>query len=397
MRIRLSIWLCIGMLGAGPWRAPGDARADLPVPQQAGPTTWHLQYANEPKIELQSSPPQVKISLSSESSSIGGVTPFEVPGNLHGRFRLEAFKAGYEYVQTGVRFVGGGTEAGARPVFDRPGVVPSLLSPPGWIEWRAGHRGAGSVLLGSEAGALFGVFWSHARVRSYRDDAERLTDTASDASGTEAPALEAAATRARARAGAWEDARLEWAAVGGSLWAISALSRTRFASRLEATLLPERQLALNLQPISRSGVWIRSLLLPGWGQSYAGRLTAGRNFMGLGLGLLCAGLLADHAFDRAEVDLAYADARLDDIRRTDPDATPAAIQALDDAQSNADRISTLRYTMLGMAATVWAANLVDSVWNSRQTDTTIWGQQARGPSVATIAPWTGRLGVAMRF
>lgn len=379
--------------------APAPAAADRPTRDTLTPATWHLTYNKGPQIQLLSSPPEVHVKLDGPSSH-GGITPLAVPGNLRGHYTLEAYKPGFVFTHVRVDFVRGNGLSTAEPVSNRRSALAAALAPPGTRAWQEGEFAHGLVLSGTEASSVLGLLWSHHQQANFASLASALDEQAAVATGDQRSELEIEAAHASDRATAWRRARTEWVAVGGGLWAVTYLGRTVMAPRLDTHFDGDGHFAFSLRPIRRADAAIRSLLLPGWGQAYAGRRRASGGFLSGGLTMLIGTLLADQAYQRAATDLAYADRYLEHMRKLDPDATAIAQEQLRHAEQVADAAWSTRRLTFGLTAGFWAYNLFDAIYHARGPQAEAAGSApaaADGPDVSALSPLGGRLGVAVRF
>jgi hypothetical protein len=377
----------------------GMAAADRPTRETLTPATWHLTYNKGPEIELLSSPPAVQVTLDGPSTH-GGVTPFTVPGNLRGKYAVEVYKPGYVYASGKLDFVFEDiNDPTSSPVKASRSRAVMFAMPPGLVEWQDGFRMQGAALMGSGLGAGTGIVWSHSRQVSYDSQASSLYVQAEDATGDRRTELEIEARRAQRHAEAWSKASIEWMAFGGGLWVLNSIARFTSPS-LDAEFDADGKLALNLTPVKRSSVALRSLLLPGWGQAYAGRMQASGNFLTGGLSMVMGTLLAHQAYGRAEAELIYSAEYLDYIRKIDPDATREAQQQLDNAQQIADSAWSTRNLTLGLTAAVWAYNLFDAVYFSSGPQTELADDEAPEEpetELSALSPLSGRFGVQLAF
>jgi hypothetical protein len=400
----------VGILALGTCTA-GPAIADRPTRDTLTPATWHLTYNQGPEIELLSSPPRVEVTLEGTSTH-GGVTPFSIPGNLHGRYTLAAFKPGFAYASRQLEFVfEDRNQPTAAPVAAARSRALLLAMPPGVVEWQQGDRLEGTVLATSELAAIAGSFWAHQRAVDAASTSRIEAARAAAATGDERERLVVASSRAAAQERAWKRAEHQWLGFGAGLWALTYLTRAHLTPGLETRFDGAGRLSVELEPLSRGSAALRSLLVPGWGQAYSGRRGAGQGFMVGSLSMVSGLLLADQAYARAEADLEHAAEYLEYVRKVDFDAAAIAQEQLDHAGRVADRAWSTRRLTFALTAGLWAYNLFDAVLHARGPDPMTADNSAAptlgegrageetadGPELSALLPVDGRLGVALRF
>jgi hypothetical protein len=258
-----------------------------------------------------------------------------------------------------------------------------------------GHA-RGLIPLVTESTHLAGVFWSQNRSTRYADQAADWRRAAAGAQGDEAFVLDLTAETHERHADAWRQARDQWAFAAGALWGWSALARTRLAPKLDAEIDADSRLILRLHPISRPGTILRSALLPGWGQSYAGRPRAAGWLQATGSILATATLLAHQASVRADINVLHADELVQHYQITDPQQTEAAFLELDHARELALQASRLRTVTIGLTAGLWAFNLLDAMVH---TEVAPHGQAnlSTQPPLALVSPGDRRLGLQWTY
>lgn len=144
----------------------------------------------------------------------------------------------------------------------------------------------------------------------------------------------------------------------------------------DLTLKPSSKLNVNveLRPKGRMGAMARSLILPGWGQTYSHRDgTASFYRISLGIGALIAGVASlDYALNRSDFDTAkenYTDAIIEgEDGESEWRTARLARRRLDRSQN------ILFYAGAGIGA-LWALNALDAAFNFPAFDPIPVGEQ----------------------
>jgi hypothetical protein len=367
---------------------------DLGVSSQyPAPSSWLVDYQNRPALSLLSSPPRAEARLTGLAGSILGITPLSIPGNLRGTYRLSVAKPGYAFQRVRLDFAGKSSELSpGQPVAAMPSPLLSTLLPPGSLEIQQGMGLRGVSYLVGEIAAITGTAWSHRRANSLSEDSEALAEAAAAAGGELATGLANESIRTAQRADAYRRARTQWLLLGAGLWTVNALERTVMSGSSVPAVDGRGNLKVSLRPLTRTGVALRSAILPGWGQAYAGRGGAASGFLTSGLTLLSGFLLADQAYDRAESEFKHAERELDLARQAGEEEYAQALSALQHADEVADDAWRVRSIALAGTAALWAYNFFDAVYSGG-------GPAGREPGtqVSALSPADGRLGVRVRF
>lgn len=383
--------------GAGGASSPGGGGPGGVGGLSPYPSTWLRDLEQVPAFNLLTSPPQAEAKLEGMAGSILGVTPLAIPGNLRGTYRLSVSKSGYAHHAGQLDFrraapdhgIGMPTPASVSPVL-------ALATPPGYLEAKQGMAWRGASTICGEAVAILGAAWAHRRASATASQAENLRQQAAAANGTTQAELSNQSARYAARADAWARGRSQWLIVGGGVWAASVLERTVLSGSDAPAVDGAGNLAISLRPLTVSAVAIRSAILPGWGQAYAGRGQAAGGFATAGLTLLAGLVLADQATTRAGGELAYAEREYDLARTLGEAETAEAQAALNHAADVADGAWSMRSLVLGSTAALWAYNIFDAAYFARGPGGDP-GQTGARPAVAPLSPLAGRLGVEVRF
>jgi hypothetical protein len=414
-----SLVLLAGLLGsllagrsgralAAPQGASGTGPASAPsaVGTSPYPATWLHALVNRPEFNLLSSPPQAEARLEGLSGSILGVTPLTLPGNMRGTYRLSIRKPGYAQHRARLDFKPSGPDHAlghATPASPSP--ILAWASPPGYLELRQGTTWRGTSYMTGEVTAIAGAVWAHRKASSTASLEQSYAQQAAAATGSRRDELANLAERYASRSQAWARSRSQWLMMGAGLWTLNALERTTFSASNTPAVDAAGNVAVDLRPLTRGAVAMRSALLPGWGQAYAGRMQAAGGFMTAGLSLLTGVVLTDQAYKRTASELAFAELEYDRARRVGETETEAAQARLDHASDVADAAWSTRQLAILSTAALWTYNLFDAVYFARGPQ--IAGAAGAAPSTPTVAaaapavrplsPLGGKLGVEIRF
>ena len=289
-----------------------------------------------------------------------GVVPLAIPGDITGSFQLDVTARGYEDQRLRVDFPGGAGPLSWRS--PRPahaaGVAKALLWP-GLAEIASetgdAYRGYGFATAGG-AGVI-GILAAWNRQGNAEDDLATALEREGDTPGERADlALAAAAHGATAEAA--DEAVNDWIYLTAAAWGSSLLD-TYFLTPGPGQVTEDlTELRFRMQPLARSEAVLRSLV-PGLGQYYAGRRTAGQIAFFSGLAAVSGLLMAEHSYDEAvHTAVAYGELYSDPL--ADPEQVAVYRTALDAANDTADSRQTTRNIMAGITAGVWVANLIDA-------------------------------------
>ncbi len=291
---------------------------------------------------------------------LSGVTPLAIPGDLSGSFQLDLVAAGYEAQRVRVEFPGAAgplTLRSPRPTHTG-GIVKALVWP-GLAELlgEEGDRRRGFGFAASGAVGVTGVLAAKVRERNAEDDFAAMQAIPATSPSARANRALGLAENAAA-ADAAREAGSDWIWFTASAWGISLLDTYLLSpgpGRMTADITNVRVEMANL---SRMEAVLRSLV-PGLGQFYAGRPKAGQIAFVSGLVAATGLLVAEHSYEKALFTLAAYKVLYDDPL-ADPEEILLVRAALDDQEETARTTRTTRNVMAGIAAGVWAANLVDA-------------------------------------
>jgi hypothetical protein len=284
-----------------------------------------------------------------------GQMPISMPAELMGDYRIRVTAPGYETQAGHITFPGSGApvELGPERVsFARAAAWPGLAA------LSSGEsepvRGWGMAIAAGVG--VTGVVANEIR----RRDAEN--GTGEDPEPGDASEETAARIQEARDAGAEEaasSARNDWAIFTAATWGLSLLDTYALAPGIDRAQVDLTEVDLTLSPLSRGQAVLRSLILPGFGQTYARRNGAGALAFYSALGSVTGLLMAEHAYEESRLQLNA----LEDLYQ-DPGADPEALVAIrseieDESETASDR-ERLRNIMAGITAGVWAINLLDA-------------------------------------
>ena len=338
-------WLWVlGLLGAGPALAQSNTQTLLSYP---------------PRAELHLDGP-VKVT---------GTSPLLIEEPLRGYYLLTATKPGFATQRARIYFPEGGGSArpaGGSTVSGVGGVVRTLLLP-GAAQWASGERGHGLMLLASEAWALGWVIKSESDYRAGLSALEQAGARQAASGGTildpEAQAqLQVDVQQAQDRVDDARAARKRWFLVAGAAWGYSVLDQLVLRGSLDVQPAGLDTLHIRMRYVSRSEAVLRSAVIPGSGQAYAGHHGRGGWFTLLGTAALSLALSGEQHLDRTLSEQAEAQVRYDALGAAGA-SQDRLNQARDDLErryaeaSNARRTRNLMWTT---AALVWGLNVLDA-------------------------------------
>lgn len=299
-----------------------------------------------------------------------GVVPLAIPGDITGSFQLDVTSRGYEHQRLRVDFPGGGGPLSWQSPRPTHGAgVATALAWPGLAEITGetgdAYRGVGFATAG--AASVVGILAAASRQGSAEDDLAATLERAGDTPGERAElALEAAEHGASADAAS--EAVNDWIYLTAATWGISLVDTYLLTPGPGQVSEDLTELRLRMQPLARSRAVLRSLV-PGLGQYYTGRRTAGQVAFFSGLAALTGLLMAEHSYDEAvHTAVSY------DVLYSDPLADPEQVAiyrtALESANDTAGSRQTTRNIMAGITAGVWIANLVDAYFGVPRVENT---------------------------
>ena len=126
------------------------------------------------------------------------------------------------------------------------------------------------------------------------------------------------------------------------------------------------ELDITLTPKTRFKAAIRSVVFPGWGQTYSDRKGRGLAFLLLSVGASASYLVADHNFN---IKFDRYDQRLHEYDRAvakgaQHDDLVELSSLLNDAQEEAYDMEDVRRFTIGLAAAIWGLNILDALLSS---------------------------------
>ena len=301
------------------------ARAQQPPPPAGGPG----------EMVIQSSPQDATIAVRG-ASDIVGVSPLELGPEWTGRYSVTAQAPGHAAAAGVIYFPG-------------PGGVPRLLSDPsglsGGVLFKSLYFPGAAALLSHRTyrGVVFltaGVGGLGAVVRDHLEYSGKKDDPGFDGE----------------RALDFKYARDRWALYTGGVWLLSAVDNA-VHPRLDVIESSPTRITVRTPSLTRSGLLVRSLLVPGAGQDCAGQSIRGAAWLG---GVLLSGaayVTASESHHRIQTKLAEAEQLL-------VTASPAELA---DRQADVDhfieREDDSRRLMDKLVLTtlaIYAANVIDA-------------------------------------
>ena len=317
--------LAAAVLAVGLGFLSPPARAQQPPPPAGAPGA----------MIIQSSPQDATIAVRG-ASDIVGISPLELGPEWTGRYAVTAQAPGHAAAEGVIYFPG-------------PGGVPRLLSDPSGLSGGVfvkslyfpgaaallGHRTyRGVVLLTAGVGGLGAVVRDQLEYSSKKDD----------------PGFEGE------RALDFKYARDRWMLYTGGVWALSAVDNM-IHPRLDVIESSPTRITVRTPGLTRSGLLVRSILVPGAGQDCAGQSIRGAAWLG---GVLLAGaayVTAGESHHRIQTKLAEAQGLL-------ATASPAELA---DRQADVDHFTKreddskrLMDKLVLSTLAIYAANVIDA-------------------------------------
>jgi hypothetical protein len=332
-----------------------------------------------------------------------GVVPLAIPGDISGSFLLDMRAAGFLDQRVRVVFPGGAgplTWDSPRPT-DTAGVAKALAWPGlAEITGDAGDAYRGVCFATAGGTGMIGLLAAAIRQGQAEDDRTAALDETG-----ETPAARASLALAAAEHGAAADAANEavhdWLFFSAAIWGTSILDTYLLTPGPGQVTADLTELDFEMKPLSRHQALARSLV-PGLGQFYSGRRSAGQIAFAAGLVAMTGLLMAEHSYDEAVHTVAAYEALYDDPL-ADPEQVAAYRTALEDAVDTADSRQTTRNVMAGITAAVWIANLADAYFGTlsagdrseaRETTGAAPGLHLRGLSPAGV-PGGSHVGLSL--
>lgn len=340
--------------------------------------------ARAAETALSSTPPGLRVSLSGPVS-LSGSAPLPVDDLPAGRYVLLLSGAGYPIARGSFHREPG--EAWRLSSYAGPG---ALLTPPGLTHLARGERTRGMILLGAGLASAGVAIVQQVQLDDAADDVRRAQRRYDDASGdTAVREARAALESAHDRADRAREVRSLWTAFAGAVWVGAAA---------EAWILtPAPDLARNgdmwnVSTARRSGAAaaLRSALVPGGGQRYAGRNGAAGRFA-VGVTVAAAGALLAHESyldKRSELDEAQ---RRYDAATTEGEATRWR-DRVEDVKDAADGRNRLRWVVAGAAGAIYVWNVIDAALSAGPAgEARAWSLRLRPEGDGFAAGFTWRI------
>ncbi len=289
-----------------------------------------------------------------------GVVPLAIPGDITGSFQLDVTAPGYEEQRVLIDFPGGGGPLSLdspRPTHGA-GVAKALVWP-GLAEIASetgdGYRGFGFATAGGIG--VIGLLAAWIREGNAEDDLAADLQREGDTPEERAD-LDLAAAAHGAEAESANEAVHDWIYMCVAAWGTSLIDTYMLAPGPGQVTEDLTEVRFKMQPLSRNEAALRSLV-PGLGQFYAGRRTAGQIAFYSGLLAVTGLLMAEHSYDEAvHTAAAYEELYRDPL--ADPEQVAIYRDALASASDDAESRQTIRNITAGITAGVWIANLADA-------------------------------------
>ncbi len=289
-------------------------------------------------LTLLSSPPEARITLVGESRLMGPA-PIEVPPAWKGRFKIRVEAEGCARSDGALLIPEGG--GAPRQISDPPGWSPGLmirsLNFPGIPDLSSDHRLRGTLLFAAATGAGAAALRAH---RFYRRDIGRDDVHAGD------------------RAEDYRIQRNRWTAYGAGVWALSAVDYW-MRPRVQVLRTTPDQVTLGTPAVTRGGVVIRSLLVPGAGQEFANQRFRGAFWLTATMAAGAGFVLAENAVDRHQSRARWARALVDSAG---PSEFPARLRSYEHELTSLESARDYQRGFRIAAVTMAAANFVDALF-----------------------------------
>jgi hypothetical protein len=254
----------------------------------------------------------------------------------------------------------------------------ALLTPPGLTHLARGER-RGWIFLGGAAVSVALAVSAESSVHDAQDD---IDDTALEYSRgiTEDDVAEARANLVLAtqKRNDEEQIRNLWITYAGTTWVMAGLESWLLTPQPSLTPGSEANYLIGMTPAGSWDAGLRSLLVPGAGQRYVGHITRANLFataVAVGAG---ASILAQDDFLRARRRQARAQDALD--RAETESELDGARASLRSAASTVDDKASIRRTLVGVTAGLYAWNVLDALLGGA-------GQDARDAGSSSPLSW----------
>jgi hypothetical protein len=379
MRRRYVPWLLAAGLAAVP---PAGPRAALAQDDSGTLSAAELEaFDSVPRVVFQTVPSRgyLRFEGGDDPGNIyRGEAPYELEFPLEGDFRYRIEKTGYENVWGTVTFDldGSGTRLGSVSQ-DTP--TRSLIQSafwPGLGQWEREHRLKSVVFAGLTLTTLVFAIDAHSEYSDVVDELEGVVGERGRATQlAEIEALER-------RIGDLEDLseerysrRNRWLWTLGGIWGVNLLDAYLNNGGGIVTYQSPTALRWQLTLKSPARAFVRSAVLPGWGQYYLGSRGKGSLLMGTGLFALGALWWADDAYQEQLREYRQAARRVVEASTAAEQVVLAELARRE--EDDADRAQDRRRNVFLITAFYWAANLADLYY------LTEWPQPDSGPFLET--------------
>jgi hypothetical protein len=311
----------------------------------------------------------VAVSSSPEGSAVefvgpirvSGVTPFELPEQHSGHFRVRLHKSGFE---TRVGWLELSSQspsprAIARTGVYMPEVATTLAGLAGPAKFVRGETQKGIILSITQGAAALGALEEERLAERYGDKYRRFESKYRSAQSEEEAALyhtklsrnyELARNARLAR-----DAYLIAAAVPSLYGLVENLLLDRGSGLVSAGA---NGLAFRLRPVSTPSAMLRGVLFPGMGHIYAGHKSMGTFWSASVVSAAGAALIAQRHYRDCQVD--YSEALSQYEKASTEEAAKRAREGLEEKFEALDNASQTRRVLRGLALGLWALSILDA-------------------------------------
>jgi hypothetical protein len=325
-------------------------------------------FAQTTSQTLLSFPPRAELQLAG-AVQVNGISPLLIEEPLRGDYVLTASKPGFVVQKTRLRFPEGGGPAqptGSSPITGVGGAVRTMLLP-GAGQWAAGEKGHGAALLLTEFVAVSMVVKSEHDVRKAQTAYDLATAQIQAGGSTVlSPADQVGLNVLQQHAANLHDdagrARTRWLLMAGVAWGYSVLDQVALRGGLRVQPRGLDTLAVLMEPVSRGQAVLRSFLVPGAGQAYAGHRSRGTLLLMLSTGLTTFAMAGEHHYDRTLSEFHEAEMRYSELVSVgaDVDRVNAASAAVQQRYGDATSARRTRNTFWALAVGAWGLNLLDA-------------------------------------
>ncbi len=291
---------------------------------------------NAAGMTVLASPPDALIHVRGSTDLIG-TAPLDLGPQWSGRYAVVVSAPGYAAAQGVLVFPerGGTPYAISEPRRFTAKLLVHSLYPPGAAALMSHRSARGWAFVAAGVGGLGAVIRDQVEYSDKRDKPD---------------------VDLQARAGDFRYARDRWALYTGAVWALSAIDNIAHP-RLDVLESTPNRVTIGTPKITRPGLVVRSVLVPGAGQDYAGRSMRGALWLGGTFLSGAAYLTADESHHRIKTKLARAEALLLTATSTEAADRQADVDHFTDLEKRSHRL-VRRFALTTLA--IYAANVIDA-------------------------------------